>query len=552
MLFVGICNPTYCFRTTLPSLSGYNGNYVETGTYNSNFYYEGDGVQFGVIYYTNTKWCLSSSLGGICLLEGATPCYSNCPDISTNNFNAGPCPTPTPNPANCEVFNFNAYFDCDWEPIPTPSVSIACDDVGFNIESFGLTPTPTPSGNFCVETGLSFDVYLYNSTTPTPTTTPTITLTKTVDVQGQATFVMLDEMFNCVSVKVLVDCTTGDQLYTNNDLLYGNIPITVGTTITVIIGGNVMCMTYSGDNNNISSNCNIDEVVEILSNCADCNIYPTPTPTSIICGSGLIISTTASYTNCCGNIISNRTQNIPLNTIVTFDYTKPYNGITKLFNPETVLCPTPTTTRTPTPTESQVVYVYESCAPINATQIKNTQIIQTVEVTTTTSALSQNGLMATSYSVFKDSQNRCWKYMGQKPINYIPPTNVLPINYTGNYFGTTFIASSIFTSCVNCNYVAPPLSYTWFTNYETYPSSVTNYCTDTGCGANLYTATSTIAPGIQIYQDNALTIPFIGTNYGASGGGWGRLFLSDDCPITGFRNIVQVNGSGQIISNFTC
>jgi hypothetical protein len=507
MLFVGICNPTYCFRTTLPSLSGYNGNYVEYtgGTYNSNFYYEGDGVQFGVIYYTNTKWCLSSSLGGICLLEGATPCYSNCPDISTNNFNAGPCPTPTPNPADCEVFNFNAYFDCDWEPIPTPSVSIACDDVGFNIESFGLTPTPTPSGNFCVETGLSFDVYLYNSTTPTPTTTPTITLTKTVDVQGQATFVMLDEMFNCVSVKVLVDCTTGDQLYTNNDLLYGNIPITVGTTITVIIGGNVMCMTYSGDNNNISSNCNIDEVVEILSNCADCNIYPTPTPTFVL-----------------------------------------------TLTPTPTMTPTPTTTRTPTPTKPQVVYVYESCAPINATQIKNTQIIQTVEVTTTTSALSQNGLMATSYSVFKDSQNRCWKYMGQKPINYIPPTNVLPINYTGNYFGTTFIASSIFTSCVNCNYVAPPLSYTWFTNYETYPSSVTNYCTDTGCGANLYTATSTIAPGVQIYQDNALQIPFEGTNYGASGGGWGRLFLSDDCPITGFRNIVQVNGSGQIISNFTC
>ena len=25
---------------------------------------------------------------------------------------------------------------------------------------------------------------------------------------------MLDEMFNCVSVKVLVDCKTGDQLYT--------------------------------------------------------------------------------------------------------------------------------------------------------------------------------------------------------------------------------------------------------------------------------------------------------------------------------------------------
>jgi hypothetical protein len=70
--------------------------------------------------------------------------------------------------------------------------------------------------------------------------------------------------------------------------------------------------------------------------------------------------------------------------------------------------------------------------------------------------------------------------------------------------------------------------------------------------ANLYTATSTIAPGIVIYQDNALTIPFVGTNYGLSGGGWGRLFLSDDCPITGLRNVAQVNGSGQVLSNYTC
>jgi hypothetical protein len=79
----------------------------------------------------------------------------------------------------------------------------------------------------------------------------------------------------------------------------------------------------------------------------------TPTPTSIICGSGVTTSTGVYYTNCCGNIINNRTLNIPLNTIVTFDYTKPYNGITKLFSPATVLCPTPTTTRTPTPTQTQ-------------------------------------------------------------------------------------------------------------------------------------------------------------------------------------------------------
>ena len=46
----GLCDLIYCFRTTLPSLSGYNGNYTQTGTYNLNFYYEGDGTEFGVVY----------------------------------------------------------------------------------------------------------------------------------------------------------------------------------------------------------------------------------------------------------------------------------------------------------------------------------------------------------------------------------------------------------------------------------------------------------------------------------------------------------------------
>jgi hypothetical protein len=48
---------------------------------------------------------------------------------------------------------------------------------------------------------------------PTPSNTPTLTLTKTCDVQGQVSFVMLDETFTCTSVKVLVSCADGTEYY---------------------------------------------------------------------------------------------------------------------------------------------------------------------------------------------------------------------------------------------------------------------------------------------------------------------------------------------------
>ena len=121
-----------------------------------------------------------------------------------------------------------------------------------------------------------------------------------------------------------------------------------------------------------------------------------------------------------------------------------------------------------------------------------------------------------------------------------------------NNSGLTILGASQVPSCCNTNLNLPIVSYTWFTNLDTYPSSVSTPCTETYCSLNLYTSTPTITNGIVLYTDNLLTIPFAGTNYGVSGGGWGRMFLSDDCPITGLRNIAQVNGSGQVISNYTC
>ena len=74
---------------------------------------------------------------------------------------------------------------------------------------------------------------------------------------------------------------------------------------------------------------------------------PTPTPsvTPIFCGSGV---TTGSYyyTDCCGNFIEGANANV----IVTMDYTRPSNGVTKLNVIYSTICPTPTPTKTPTQT----------------------------------------------------------------------------------------------------------------------------------------------------------------------------------------------------------
>jgi len=75
---------------------------------------------------------------------------------------------------------------------------------------------------------------------------------------------------------------------------------------------------------------------------------PTPSTTPISCGQGV---TTGNYyyTDCCGNFI----QGTEVGILVTLNYGSVSNGITKLFSPASVNCPTPTQTGTPTPTPTK-------------------------------------------------------------------------------------------------------------------------------------------------------------------------------------------------------
>ena len=428
----GSCSSTYCLRTTLPSLSGYSGNYTQGSIYNTKYTYSGDGVSTGVIYYTGDRWCLSTSLGGTCLLEGAYPCYSECPDISANLFSSGPCPTPTPSPVNCDIFNFNAYFDCDWEPIPTPTPSVPCDVVNFDVTSMVLTPTPTPTSD--CNTGVSFSICSYNNTTPTPTLTPTITLTKTCDVQGQVSFVMLDETFSCVSVKVLVDCTSGVEYYVTDSLVYNGVPVVTGMTMSAVINGSNLCVTYDRDDSNISSNSNLTSINQLYSICGNCFPNPTPTPS---------ITPTQTTTN--------TPTNSPTPTKTPTPGLSPTTTPTITPTPTITKTQTPTMTKTPTQTPSYV-YVYQSCYPISPNSVP-TQIIQTVNSTIATI----NG------QVFKDNSGNCWTYLGRQASTYIPPIGVLPITYSGNYFASAY--TTIYTTCTEClNSICSQWTYQ-FTGY---------------------------------------------------------------------------------------
>jgi hypothetical protein len=267
----------YCFETTIPSLTGYNGNYVVSGTQNGKPFYSSNS---GVIYYNGSNWCLSDVLNGECLLEGSE-CDSICPDISYNNFKPGLCPTPTPTPQECSDFDFNAYFDCDWMPVPTPTI-IDCDDTSIVATSVQVVPTPTPQPNLCENVGVDFnitsqtlfsiqnnDLSLFSANFDVEVTDLVVN-NGDIGISGVATFTMMEERFNCTSVKVLVDCNTSDNYYVNEDLIYNQIPLVVGTTFSAEINGSIKCVTYTENNSNISSNSYIGQINNIYADCGSC------------------------------------------------------------------------------------------------------------------------------------------------------------------------------------------------------------------------------------------------------------------------------------------
>ena len=458
------CESTdFCLTTQFSGLSQYNGTYTQYGLYGNKNVYSGDGTTTGYIYYVTGAtgyWCLSNITGGTCVLQGASPCYSVCPDISSEVFATGICPTPTPTPADCSTLDFLAYFDCDYEPLPTPTPSVPCSLVNFDMTGIGVTPTPTQTGPAC-QTFLDFSLSGYTiPPTPTVTASPTITLTRTVDESGSVTFTLLDDTFVCTTVRVLQDCDTEQEYLTSQALFYsgstGLIPITSGITMLVLIQGSPVCVNYITDRKGCS-NTIIEEVVALYSNCTYCNPVVTPTQT--------VTATNTQTPTPTPSITPSQT----LTPSITPSQTST-NGTTPPPTPSvtTTVTPTytPTYTMTPTPSPTSTwVYVYESCTVVPSKIPRKTQVIQTQPVT----------FVGTEGRTFKNSDGICWKYVGQFNTNYIAPLGIDSLTYEGNYFVDAI--NYVYQNCDECLTIPvldPCSNYVYYTAQRCDNSEVIN------------------------------------------------------------------------------
>jgi len=454
----------FCLDTTWTGLNGYTGTYVQSnGWYNCCHFYEGGTYNFGVIYYTGQYWCLSDSLGGPCLLSGSQTCSTGCPDLDSAVFTVGACPPPPTPAVDCTVLDFYAYFDCDYTPPPT---SVACDVVDFTFSAMTLTPTPTPTLDSCLNLGINFSMSSYTpSTNVTPTPTPSITPTIPISISGNATFEVFQEQFNCVSVKVLVDCSSSVEYYVSDSLIYSGVPVTTGMTIYANINGINRCATYDRDDNKISS----DSIVSVIYNtfgagCTPCLLTPTPTPSQTQTSTptptpSITLTQTPTLTpSVTQTSTPTQTQTIgfvpPPTPTMTLTQTF---GLTPTLTRTETATPTPTPTITSTPTNTVTatntstptttpyyVYVYQSCVPQQFIPYLENQVIQTVQV----SGIDQTG------TTFKDSLGNCWRYLGRFDYNYIPPINVVATTYQGDYFVGR--QSTLYDSCNSCINGTPP------------------------------------------------------------------------------------------------
>jgi hypothetical protein len=343
----GPCNTQFCLYTNFSGTSTYDGLYTSGGTYNGRPYYSG--ATSGYVFYDTTKWCLSSSLGGTCILAGKSPCFSNCPDLDSLFWSAGPCPTPTPTPTPnvCVTVDFQAWFDCDYVPEPTETCP---------------TPTPTisvtPSPNPCAF--VDADITVQDTTptaTPTPTVTPTPSLQRNINVSGSTTYTINDTQFVCTFVRKIQDCSDNEIYYVNQSMkTSGGTIVNTGQTFSAEVSGTTKCYTYLGNVYNQSPTLTLNNIIGAFSSCVNCQngSTPTPTPTHTV---------TPTVT--------------PTKTIT------PTPSVTPTLTPTTSVTAsvTPTVTKTATPTKTP------NLSPSNTpTVTKTPTVTPTPSVTVTTSA----------------------------------------------------------------------------------------------------------------------------------------------------------------------
>jgi len=262
------CSAEYCINGTFSAITPYNGTFYSAGTYNTKIYWSG--LTAGFIFYDNTKWCLSNTLGGSCVSFGPEPSLSNCPDLSSTYFSSGVCsitPTPTPSVTNTQTPTNTPTQTPTKTQTPTPTLT--------------QTPTLTPTADYCSSFGVVLDVVQTTTATPspTPTATPTPTPITYGPVYGDVTYTINEINFTSPISRKLLDCVSGSFQYTQSLLTYSGGTVTTGQTFTCVVGGQNRCFTYL-TNEVASTTVVISSVYEVIASCDLCQpVSPTPTPT---------------------------------------------------------------------------------------------------------------------------------------------------------------------------------------------------------------------------------------------------------------------------------
>lgn len=297
------CSSTYCVQGTNSVWDDvYSANTGSTvPSYNGELYWTGSSNGYFIYYKSaTTQWCLSTTLGGACLLSGPSPSPNSCPNLSPFLFSSGNCQSTTTTTTNpCNDFDFEAYFDCYVPPTTTTTSTSTttttttlppaiCSGVGVNAIAEYIPPDPTPT------------------TTTTSTTIPPVV--RDCVFFGDATFTTVNSIIECPGSdgeplsEQFQDCYTGE-------LLYAPIPILTpsGNTITkfmifrATVDGVSRCISYLGQN---TCNTGVNNIVlnegpigySNIGECYLCSPPPTTTTTSTSTTTTTSTSTTTTTT----------------------------------------------------------------------------------------------------------------------------------------------------------------------------------------------------------------------------------------------------------------
>ena len=254
----------YCLLTYFPDTETYDGTYYSAGTYNDRVYYSGD---TGFIYYGNLQWCLSDTLGGTCILHGSYPNYGICPDLCSDLFISGTCVTTTSTTNPCNIFDFEAYFDCDVST--TTTTTIPCSATSIDV-SFSSYTTTTTTANPCGDVTGDIIISAYTTTTTTNTGTTTTTTTRDIVVSGDVTYTLVDTVFVCPSQTYnFQDCITLENYYIESSTAFNSIDLFINYVYSMDINGLVSCYTYLGTST-VSPNATLNQYYNMYLTCSTC------------------------------------------------------------------------------------------------------------------------------------------------------------------------------------------------------------------------------------------------------------------------------------------